>query len=389
MNFPSIGDYNQVIRKQGGNVFRNLKGINLIPSKTSPIKVYLFGSGAFAAVFKGGILGKLYAIRCFISAEIETIDRYRRICDYLKNINATWITDCEFLENEISVNGNTFPVLKMEWVDGLLLNEFVSKNLTNNRVLSQIQEKLISISKDLERNNIGHGDLQCGNIIVTGTASDFEIKLIDYDGMYIPAFDNKKSLEKGRSEFQHPRRTENDFNSEIDRFSFWVIITALEALKHDKTLWQEIMQGGFNTLDNFLFTIQDFTSPNQSKLFNRLYNINSQELFFYIEKLKNICLGGFSSIPPPSMILIDKEIGYQGSLKNQTKDKVIISSDKYKIISNQISTVLTSTFQKIGATPIELEKKIYEGKSILISNGIETKQIKLTSKNELIEITFN
>ena len=79
MNYPSIGEYNQVIQKSGGNAFRTLDGINLIPSRTVPIKVYLFGSGAFAAVFKGSLNGTIYAIRCFLSAENETILRYKII----------------------------------------------------------------------------------------------------------------------------------------------------------------------------------------------------------------------------------------------------------------------------------------------------------------------
>src|SRR5699024_1694185 len=107
--------------------------------------------------------------------------------------------------------------------------------------------------------------------------------------MYIPHFNLLKSLENGRSEFQHPKRTESDFSSTIDRFSFWVMLTALEALKHDTTLWDEVMQGGFNTLDNFLFTIKDFLKPNQSALFHRLYRLNSSSLNFYLETLKWLC----------------------------------------------------------------------------------------------------
>src|SRR5690606_13181464 len=124
---------------------------------------------------------------------------------------------------------------------------------------------------------------------IEGDANDFKIKLIDYDGMYVPPLDNHKSFENGRSEFQHPKRTLNHFNSEIDRFSIWVIITALEALKYDKALWDEVMQGGYNTLDNFLFIAQDFLNPSDSKLFERLDKVNSDSLNFYVNKIKEFC----------------------------------------------------------------------------------------------------
>ena len=399
MNYPSIGEYNQVIQKRGGNCFRSLNGINLIPSRTTPIKVYLFGSGAFAAVFKGSINGSTYAIRCFLSAENETIERYKRICKYVSQLNSTWKTECEFIDNEITVNGRTYPVLKMEWINGVLINEFISQNLSNNNVLSELQNKLISISEDLEKNKVGHGDLQCGNIVISGYSSNFQVKLIDYDGMYVPELAFKKSIEKGRSEFQHPKRTLNNFNPEMDRFSFWVMLTSLEALKIDKTLWREVMQGGFNTLDNFLFTIQDFLNPNQSPLFNRLYKLNSSNLNFYLDKLKWFCSNDYSVITKPSSVGKDLKQGIEiptehhsyipNNKKNEPFDKTV-SSNKYKIISNNGSaSILTSTFQRLGSTPLELDKNTYEGKVIIVSNGRESKRITLNSHQNLIEIEFN
>lgn len=399
MNYPSIGEYNQVIQKRGGNSFRSLNGINLIPSRTTPIKVYLFGSGAFAAVFKGSINESTYAIRCFLSAEYETIERYKSICKYISQLNSSWKTECEFIDCEITVNGKAYPVLKMEWLNGVLINEFVSQNLSNNNILSELQNKLVSISEDLEKNKVGHGDLQCGNIIISGYSSNFQIKLIDYDGMYVPELAFKKSIEKGRSEFQHPKRTLNNFNPEMDRFSFWVMLTALEALKLDKTLWREVMQEGFNTLDNFLFTIQDFLNPNQSPLFNRLYKLNSSNLNFYLDKLKWFCSSDYSVITKP--ILVGQEGGtinaiptehqrfISTNVNTEPTDKPV-ASNKYKIISNNGSaSILTSTFKRLGSTPLELDKDTYGGKVIIVSNGKETKRITLNSHQNLIEIEFN
>ena len=186
----------------------------------------------------------------------------------------------------------------------------------------------------------------------------------------------------------------------MDRFSFWVILTALEALKIDKTLWREVMQGGFNTLDNFLFTIQDFLDPNQSRLFNRLYklNSNSTNLKLYLDKLKWFCSNDYSVISKP--VLIGQDVGQTTEvptehhrfipniINSQPIDKTV-SSNKYKIISTSGSAyILTSTFQRLGSTPLELDKNTYEGKVILISNGKETKRITLNSHKNLIEIEF-
>ena len=195
-NYPTLGEYDHLIRNKGGDAFRSLFGISLIPSRTTPIKVYIFGAGAFAAVFKGSYNGANYAIRCFLTLEEETVNRYKIICNYLDGIQSSWKTECEFIDNEISLNGNSYPILKMDWVNGLLINQFVSNHLSDNNVLTKLQKKLISISDDLEKHKIGHGDIQCGNIIITGTKSNFQIRLIDYDGMYVPALAYKKSIEK-------------------------------------------------------------------------------------------------------------------------------------------------------------------------------------------------
>ena len=173
--FPTIGKYNKAIQNGGSNVFRSLSNLEIIPSRTTPIKVYLFGSGAYAAVFKGKQYNNRYALRCFLNSGDEAARRLEMITSYLQNIKGSWITPCEFLANEIKVEGKFYPVLKMEWIDGLLLNDYISKHLSHNQVLSSLQEQLICISRNLEENKIGHGDLQCGNIMVCGSSNDLEL----------------------------------------------------------------------------------------------------------------------------------------------------------------------------------------------------------------------
>lgn len=390
-NFPTIGEYNQTIQNKNDWTFQSLNDLNFIPSKIFPIKIFSFGSGSYAVVFKATQNSRNYAIRCFLSTEQENINRYQSICNYLNTIKENWKVDCDFFDNEITVNGVLYPVLTMEWIEGVLINQFVTENLHNNSVLSELQKQLVEISNSLESHKIGHGDLQCGNIIVQKSGANFQIKLIDYDGMYIPQFGTSKSLEKGRSEFQHPKRTQSDFSPTMDRFSFWVILTALEALKYDKNLWREVMQGGFNTLDNFLFTIQDFTNPYQSNLFNRLKQINSDSVNFYAERLKQFCLNNINSVETPK--LFDKnEINITDNFDNFTEpiiEENLEEPEQGKILikSNPSgANVLTSTFQNLGTTPLQLDQSVYLGKTLIVTNGNEPKRVAII--NNLIEVMF-
>src|SRR5258706_14187344 len=107
--FPTIAEYNQTIQTKGGNAFKTLSNLTFIPSRTVPVRIYSYGSGSYAVVFKAKDHYREFAIRCFISAEKENIDRYRKIDDYLKNLNASWITKIELLEDEINVGYQHYP----------------------------------------------------------------------------------------------------------------------------------------------------------------------------------------------------------------------------------------------------------------------------------------
>jgi len=362
--------------------FSTLGDIELIASRTKPTTVYLHGAGAFAAVFKAKINDRTYALRCPLVQRTDLFQVSHTICSFLKGIDVDWKVDCDFLANEISIDNHQMPVIKMEWVEGVLLNRFVEAHLFNNEVLGRMQTKFFELSKSLGKFQIAHGDLQCGNIIVTGDASDFSIKLVDYDGMYIPSLRGQKSTENGRSEFQHPKRTLNDFDENIDQFSFWVIITALEALKFDKSLFRETMQGGFNTLDNMLFVGEDFINPSQSPLFKKLYGFNQPSLNFYLDKLKGFCINDYPAIEPLQLFehKVISEIKVNGDLLDE--------ESTFKINCAQSVVVLSSTFKKLGNTPIYLDKKSFTGKTILVSNGQESKRIHLLANMSAIEITF-
>ena len=393
--FPTLSEYNKTIQVQGANAFRTLNNMFFIPARTTPIKIYSFGSGSFAVVFKVLENNKEIAIRCFIGTDIDYVERYRKIDNYLKTIKENWKTNIQFLENEIEINGKLYPVVKMDWVEGKLLDRFLNSKLQNNEILSELQKQIFKTSKNLEKNKIAHGDIQCGNIIIKEVNGKPQIKLIDYDGMYIPDFQGEKQIERGRSEFQHPNRNSFVFNEKIDRFSFWVILCALEALKFDKTLWKEIMQGGFNTLDNLLFVENDFINPNQSKLFNRLENLNQPSLNFYIKKIKDSL---FSSIVEQVKLFahienIDEELQIIENEQQFEKPSNSESSNQIEQI-NILSipsgaSVRNKNFENIGKTPIKIDKGKYLNEEIKIIFGTKSKSFIINQFLNDINVDFD
>ena len=387
--FQTLSQYNKTIQVEGANAFKTLKNIFFIPARTLPIKIYSFGSGSFAVVFKAIEHSKEIAIRCFVGTNGDYAERYRKIDTYLKEIKGTWKSNIEFLDNEIQVQGKNYPILKMNWVDGLLLDRYINKNIDNNFKLNELQEQFVKTSQNLEKNKISHGDIQEGNIIISEINGKPKVKLIDYDGMFIPDFEGQKQIERGRSEYQHPNRENFIFNEKIDRFSFWIILCALEALKFDKTLWKEIMQGGFNTLSNMLFCGNDFLNPNQSKLFNRLEQLNQPSVKFYLDKIKFALYNN----------KIDKlELYTTVNLKEthieiDTESKVDINSTnqyaRIKITSEPTgASVRNSNFERLGVTPLNLNKYDYLNKELKIIVGTKAKSVWVDENTTKIKIEF-
>lgn len=399
-----ITEYEYLLKNKGSRIFRTLKNFELIPLRTKPFKIYTHRSGAYAAIFQINLNNNKYALRLFFSPNHSIISRYKIIASYLKNLNVSWKVYFDLLENELMYDSAYLPVLIMEWVDGVPLNAFITSNLTNNSLLNVLQQKIFRLFQSLEDSCVGHGDIQAGNILVTSINNSFELKLIDYDGMYVPGLDGLNSLEKGRSEFQHPKRNLSFYNCKMDRFSFWVVLTALEALKHDKTLWKPVPQGGFNTLDNLLFTFNDFTAPEKSTLFRRLYSINTPALNYYLDKLIQFCNTDINSIEKPSLYAFADEVEIikepDEKMQPQSPNEILSpvynhpitnSQDLYfEIFSNQTNiVVLSSSLKKIGSVPLKLPISEYNGKTIIVTNGKEYKKIILDDKNKVINIIFN
>ncbi|MBY0550098.1 MAG: hypothetical protein K2W95_22675 [Candidatus Obscuribacterales bacterium] len=201
------------------------------------------------------------AVRCFVAPVKDQQERYRAISSFLLGSDLRCTVSFEYLEEGIAVGGQWFPVLKMDWVDGLPLNTFVDQNLLNRTRLADLRYKFQAMMDSMRAWGIAHGDLQHGNIMVC----DGELFLVDYDAMFVPALAGYASNELGHSNYQHPLRTGSDFGPWLDNFSAWIIDTALLCLLHDPSLWNT-----FNGDESLLFRQTDFANPEKSQLLSVL-----------------------------------------------------------------------------------------------------------------------
>jgi serine/threonine protein kinase len=219
-------------------------------------------------------------------------------------VDLPFIVDFTFLEKGIFIHGDWYPVVKMDWVEGLTLNEFVTSNLAKTRIIGVLSRLWLKLGKRLHQAGIAHGDLQHGNIMLVpgSTARSLAIKLVDYDAMYVPALADLPSGEVGHPAYQHPERLRDRiYSSEADRFPLLVIYCALMALRTGgQALWDRYDNG-----DNLLFREQDFQSPSGSSIFNELLD-SGREVQWLAALLRQAAQKHFGEVPLLEDVLVHK-----------------------------------------------------------------------------------
>ncbi|SHI70928.1 Serine/threonine protein kinase [Cruoricaptor ignavus] len=372
IQYPSLTEYEIEFKKRGRSALNFSGNYEFITSQNAPIKIFNHGSGAYAAIYKIRDVssGKHYALRVFLkNGDAGNIQRVVRINEFLEGISAPWLCKSQVFTTGVSVMGRSYPAILMEWSAGKKLNDFVSGILHDNTMLENLQKKIVELSQDLESKNIAHGDIQSGNVLVEGSGINPTLKLVDYDAMFVPTITGQKATETGHSSFQHPRRTKQEFNPEIDRFSFWLILTALEVLKCDKKLWTNPNQGGFYDGDNFLFRAKDLEAPQQSRLVSRLRQLNRPSLNFYLDHLFSNNISSKREVPKLYSSAGIKSTRSQESVSEyKPKVKKTVSSGNDFVINSTppIADVYLGDGSHLGTTPLKLDKDTYASKKITV-----------------------
>lgn len=233
-------------------------------AETTPLGLPRPFSGGFTTTYHLLDHGKQWAVRCFTRVVPELERRYEAIGRLIRRIPSRPLVDATCVRQGIRVGGVWHPVIKMQWVDGKPLNRFISENLTNSSSLAGLANQFAEVVHWLEGHGVAHGDLQHGNIIV----SRGRMYLIDYDGFFVPELSSLRSNEIGHINYQHPQRTSDHFDAQIDRFSSFVIYLGLLAASNYPYLW-----GKYENSENILFRRDDFIDSDHSPLLAELRSL--------------------------------------------------------------------------------------------------------------------
>lgn len=260
MKWPNHADYAEAIQNPG--LCFHLPELQAGTVATTPLGLPRALSGNFASVYEITDGGVSHAVRCFVRQVTNQQDRYAALARHLAKCELSCMVPFAFIERGITVQDRWFPIVKMDWVRGAPLHDYVEQQLHAPAQLAWLAADWRALVAELKRHRIAHGDLQHGNVLVT---PEGELRLVDYDGMYVPLFARERSPELGHANFQHPLRSADFYDERLDHFPELLIYLSLRALAAEPGLWDEFFNG-----DNLIVTAVDLRVPESSILWPRL-----------------------------------------------------------------------------------------------------------------------
>ena len=266
MTYPLISEYVEAVRNAEDNFdkLRNLRPVT--DGNGNPVMT----SGNFAVVFKmrDEKNDKLYAVKCFLKDQPNRAENYRMIAEELEFVSSSFLTKFQYLDDELFVDaahadGEEFPVLLMDWVEGTNLDQYIRQHLHDSYQLHLLAYQFSRLALWLMPQPFAHGDLKPDNIMVR---EDGTLVLIDYDGMFVPAMKGQKAHEMGSPDFRHPARTEETFNEHIDDFSLASILLSLRVIAEDPALLEK-----YGAADRLLFSEKDYRAIHDCQLLKDIF----------------------------------------------------------------------------------------------------------------------
>jgi hypothetical protein len=268
VSWPTPQDYNEAVQSPNLCFADSDLGKGIV--ETNTLGLPKSATGAFASVYKVTTPTAKWAVRCFLTERRDQEERYKLISEYVLFDDLDCTVDFHYLDKGIKVKGQWFPLVKMPWIDGPNLDVYLQNISKDKGKLAQLRTDFHALVMELELAGIAHGDLQHGNIIVSPNG----LRLVDYDGLYVPSLAGRVNLEFGHFNYQHPLRDEFHFDESVDNFSSWLIHLSLTALALDPGLFERFVGGD----DCILFRRSDLLSPETSALFNALLNHQEAEI---------------------------------------------------------------------------------------------------------------
>jgi DNA-binding CsgD family transcriptional regulator len=303
--WPLRDDYQKAVLDPKRNIRDpRLHSMRVEMKKMGAFEVPFSRNGNFGAVYKFSNQHEAYALKVFADSQPDRELRYSMINRHLaSNPPAHSLVSFSYEPNGIRIRGSWYPTLVMDWAEGETLRVYLRNVLeqggqVNNGLLCRAWAQGM---QELAQRRTAHGDLQHGNILVM---SDGSMKLVDYDGMFVPAMRQAgmTAAEFGMAAYQHPKRYRGYFDERLDDFAALVILLTLACVNPAR--WQHCHRD-----DSYLLVKEaDLLRPDQSALMAELTSSADAPVKKLAVMLKRATKGDVEAIPPFANIVADNTI---------------------------------------------------------------------------------
>ncbi len=210
-----------------------------------------FFAGRYAYTFRLALTGGVdpIAVRCFRQEVHDVLARYQAIDAFLGKLKSPFFVgfvvaapDSVATAQGVLVKGKWLPAMRMDWVEGLTLAEFVRVNKHDRVALQKLRDGLFIYSQLTEQRQFAHCDIHPENIIVD---SECKLRFVDYDGIFVPAIRNYGGEVVGQADYQSPfrMREPGHFGPYLDRFPLLVLDLTLAALQRNPAILAQRTDG--------------------------------------------------------------------------------------------------------------------------------------------------
>lgn len=224
-------------------------------------------TGGFTVVFPCIVNGEKWAFRCWHANVGDMQHRLKIVSESLERSSLSYFSEFRYIDNGIIIDGKACPTTRMKWIDGNDLKTYIMEHRDDRACLIRLATDFFSMTNELHKRSIAHGDLQHGNIIVDSRGG---LHLIDYDSMYVSELESIAAADiiAGKPDYQHPSRSSNRFASKkLDYFSEAIILCSVLAMAYKPELAEKYSVEGSEGL---LFTRADFESFSSSTIYRDL-----------------------------------------------------------------------------------------------------------------------
>jgi hypothetical protein len=280
MDMPTAEDYIKAV--QNPRSFTQPRLAAAVFDKHPLLGIPMPASGTTAIVFKATVDGKPQALRFFTRPDAASQQRYTALNRYFTDRNITHdMATSTWMDDAITVNGRTWPVLRMQWVEGRTLNHHVEDLVEDEDTASirALADSWRDLVRRIQAARFAHGDLQHGNVMVE---ADGTLRLVDFDSAWIEPFAGQQPPnENGHRNYQRANRPWGPW---MDTFPGLVIYLSLLALARDPKAWEHLHTG-----ENLLFSSEDFTPPYQTRTWWQLAQLGDPGVATTAAQLKVCC----------------------------------------------------------------------------------------------------